>query len=688
MSINAPNPEQQVLVASQRLMYQLGSQLGIDQVERDLPRILVPLVGVERIVLLLTESDSELVMLRAAATFPLASETERAQFKSLRVSLHNRERDPVIRAWSAGQSADIVDSGAGTALYQLAQVFAIEHGVTVPLRWNGALIGALLADNPSSSRSCSPEQRAMLIGLADTAALIAHNAIQHSSTVHTLADMMYELRIMRQIDRELNENIGPEHVYSMTLDWALRYANANYAALALYDEANDALQYVAHLGYDRSPGEALDYQAIGSGIAHRVARSGRAEIVPDVSVDPAYVALMPGVRSHLSVPVLREDRVIAVISVESKKLNGLTEPHAEFIEKLGQRAGVAIDNARLYERSEHERAKLSAILAEIGDVVIVVSPDQRLILINQSAIAALRLDPYRDYVGEPFYAVFEGSPLEQPYRRIQTLQQALSEEVVLPNGKVYSANLVIEEPIGCIIVLHDITYLKETDQLKTELISTVSHDLKQPLAVMRGYIELLQMHYPLEPRANHYLEHTLASIKSMLALIDDLLNMAKLEKGIQLQIAPVDVPHLISRCVDTLLPLARTKSLAIQMDFRPDLPPVAADYQRLEQIFNNVIGNAVKYTPPEGHITISADVREDALTVSVADTGIGISPEDQGRIFDRFYRVRRAETEHIEGTGVGLSIVKRLVEAHNGQIGLESTVGQGTTFYIGLPLAH
>jgi two-component system phosphate regulon sensor histidine kinase PhoR len=196
------------------------------------------------------------------------------------------------------------------------------------------------------------------------------------------------------------------------------------------------------------------------------------------------------------------------------------------------------------------------------------------------------------------------------------------------------------------------------------------------------------MRYNLEPQANQYLEHTLRSLNNMQALIDDLLDMARLERGIDLRIEPVDLRILLTHCVDMLQPLIRSKSLSVRLDLERPIPPVAGDQQRLTQVFNNVIGNAIKYTPPQGRIVIGASPREDAVTVSIADTGIGISPEDQGKIFDRFYRVRRAETEQIDGTGVGLSIVKRLVEAHHGQIGLESTVGQGTTFYISLPLTQ
>jgi len=675
-----------VLTAAHALMQQLGATLSIEQIERELPAALAHLVGVERVILLLCEDDAGVATMRPAGTYPPAAKAERQQFRLLRFTLYNREHDPLLQAWRRGELWSLTDRGQGTALLPIGETFALRQAESVPLLWNGLLVGGLIVDQPVSDAPITDAAKALLLGLMPVAALILHNAVQHTQTVDKLASMMYELRILRQIDRELNENIRLEHVYDMTLDWALRYTNAHCASLALYDDQTDMLTTVADLGYDQPPRELALIRSQHDGIAGRVARTGRAEVIPDVALDPLYLPLGSGIQSHGSVPVLREDRVIAVISVESRKLNGLSEEQVEFIDKLAARAGVAIDNARLYSRAVHEREKLLAVVNDIGDVVIVIDHDGRVMLINQSAVAALRLDPRGRYIAEDFYHVVETTPLEREFRRVQAVKQAAAVEMMLPNGRVYVASFAPHPQIGWIVVLHDITYLKETDQLKTDLISTVSHDLKQPLSVMRGYIELVQMDHRLDPRANRYLEYTLAAIQGMQNLIDDLLDLAKLEQGLTLDIQPIRADWLIQGCVQGIQPLAIDKAQTIAVALSPDLPPLAGDKPRVQQIFNNLIGNAVKYTPPKGSITIWAQQRDDALVIAISDTGIGISPEDQGRIFDRFYRVRRAETDNVEGTGVGLAIVKRLVDAHQGQIGLESTLGKGTTFYVTLPV--
>ena len=168
-------------------------------------------------------------------------------------------------------------------------------------------------------------------------------------------------------------------------------------------------------------------------------------------------------------------------------------------------------------------------------------------------------------------------------------------------------------------------------------------------------------------------------------LIDDVLDLAKIELGMELEVQPVAVAALIDDCVERVMPLAQIKAMQIETDVSANLPQLAGDRQRLMQIFSNIIGNAVKYTPPLGSVRISVEDVDCNLRFTVKDNGLGISPEDQAHIFDRFYRVRRAETEDIEGTGLGLAIVKKLIDVHKGQIGLESSLGEGTTFYVTLP---
>jgi two-component system NtrC family sensor kinase len=391
-------------------------------------------------------------------------------------------------------------------------------------------------------------------------------------------------------------------------------------------------------------------------------------------------------RSMIAVPVMRNDRVVAVVTIESRRLNGFTDAHVEFVEKLASRAGVAIDNARLYTDTKREREKLSRILSAIADPVIVFGGDDRLTMINQSALAVLHLPLEKRFEGRALLEVFGEGDFSTMYLRAKSAGGSI-EELKLPDGRTFYVNTSLHEGVGWIVVMHDITPLKLTDQLKTELVQTVSHDLKQPLGVMNGYVELLLLQNKLDATGETFANMILRSIAAMRQLIDDLLDLAKIESGVRLELHPTPVGSIISESIETVRLMADKKDTQIVNEVRVDLPDVPGDAPRLTQIFNNLIGNAIKYSPPKSTVRVTAAVSESALRISVRDNGIGIAPEDQARIFDRFYRVRRNETKDIEGTGLGLAIVKRLVEAHGGQIGIESRLGEGTTFHVSLPLS-
>jgi len=260
-------------------------------------------------------------------------------------------------------------------------------------------------------------------------------------------------------------------------------------------------------------------------------------------------------------------------------------------------------------------------------------------------------------------------------------------EIALDGGRYFHTDVASNEQIGWLIVLHDVTPFKETEQLKNELIATVSHDLKNPLSVINGYIELLEMYNDLNERGQEFMAMIRRSIRTMRQLIDDLLDLAHIDSGLQIRPEPVAMKAVITEAVMGLKSMADEKRLEVTIDVADDLPPVAGDEHRLYQIIVNLLSNAMKYTPPEGHIYVEARLAGEAILVSIADDGLGISPEDQAQIFERFYRVRRPETDGIEGTGLGLAIVKGLVEAHGGEIGLKSHLGEGSTFYFTIPIA-
>lgn len=631
--------------------------------------------------LLLIAADDEPVLKFGAVS---GGEAPLPALETLTIRTYPPEDNSLVSAWSAGVTVfyPSADEALTAAARPLADALGTDALFAAPLLLRNRMLGVLVA----ATDAPTPELQQRLESAAAAAAIALENALAYSKTVQKSAASMHELFILRQIDRELNDTIEPEHVFNMTLDWALRFTNANAAAIALYDQDTDTLREMLQYGYDIQAAPVESAEGYGD-IPYRVARAGRPEIIPDVSMDKDFVRRASSTRSQMCVPVLREDRVIAVITVESRRLNGFTDEHLDFVEKLATRAGVAIDNARLFSETKREREKLSNVINTTADVVIVCGMDDRIILINPAAYTALRLDSSEDYTGMPFEAIFADTPLMNAYRRGRASGKPTASEVLLPNNRTFQFNLTPQADVGWIIVMHDITPFKEMDRLKSELIATVSHDLKQPLSVMNGYTELLLMHKKLDSTGVNFVDMVRKSIQNMRQLIDDLLDLAKIESGIRLELEPVNLRSVLYECIELLGPTINSKSMAITTDIPETLPTVMADRTRLQQVFYNLIGNAVKYTPPEGWVRVAAAQHNGGIHVVIQDNGLGISPEDQAHIFERFYRVRRPETDSIEGTGLGLAIVKSLVEAHNGQIVLESKLGQGSSFTVSLP-AH
>jgi len=241
---------------------------------------------------------------------------------------------------------------------------------------------------------------------------------------------------------------------------------------------------------------------------------------------------------------------------------------------------------------------------------------------------------------------------------------------------------------GAVTVLEDITAFKQLDQMKSDFVNMVAHELRSPLVSIRQLQSVLAegLAGPLQAKQEDFVRRGIKKIDALLGLINDLLDVAKLEAGrlVQRQV-PTDVGKLIEEMAALTTP--RAKDQGITLSFSCDnLKPILADPKNIEEILNNLLSNALNYSPEGGEVKISARVLGDFMEIKVADQGIGIPPEEIPRIFEKFYRVKDPKTRQVTGTGLGLSIVKGIVEAHRGSIDVESTLRVGTTFRILLPV--
>jgi two-component system phosphate regulon sensor histidine kinase PhoR len=233
-------------------------------------------------------------------------------------------------------------------------------------------------------------------------------------------------------------------------------------------------------------------------------------------------------------------------------------------------------------------------------------------------------------------------------------------------------------------VMRDITDQKEIATMKSEFVDTVSHDLRAPLTVIKGYATLAETTGPVNDKQRVALQKIRLSVGQMTELIDNLLDLGRIEAGIDVTMSQCQLGSLIRDVALRFRAQAEAKGLTLTVKLPLDLPPVAGDPLLLGQAIANLVDNAIKYTPA-GFVHVDAGLAPNEVVIGVRDSGIGIPPADQSRLFEKFYRVRNRDTIKIHGTGLGLSIVKSIAEQHGGRIWVESVPNEGSSFHLSLP---
>lgn len=360
----------------------------------------------------------------------------------------------------------------------------------------------------------------------------------------------------------------------------------------------------------------------------------------------------------------------------------------------------ALENARLYQSLADERSTLAAVLESTQDAILMVNPQGVILLANPAVTKMLGLDAAA-ITGQLWPEV--STECTPEIRDLFTGAQPGQREITVLGGQVtqvavLSVTTAYGEPVGWAAVFHDITLLKQLEQMKTTFVNTVSHDLKNPISTILLSADLLPRVAPLTAQQEDLRGRIVGTANYMNQLVSDLLDLGKLEAGIASSMAPLNLTDLVQEAVNGLSMQIEEKQMALRLSL-PANVRVQGDRGRLLQLLVNLIGNAVKYTPAGGQITVkmipgatgplaSPAERGTAkmITLSVQDNGIGIPAADLPYIFNEFYRVKSLATEDIKGTGLGLAIVKRIIEAHNGYIWVESVEGKGSTFSFFLPM--
>jgi two-component system phosphate regulon sensor histidine kinase PhoR len=339
-----------------------------------------------------------------------------------------------------------------------------------------------------------------------------------------------------------------------------------------------------------------------------------------------------------------------------------------------------------------ERNLSSAILGSMVEGVAVVNASERLLFANGGFAEILGLD-VPPHSGSALVEVVRQTELIEAVREVLKGASRVEAEIVTGTLRqhffaVTVASVRAAETSGAVIVLHDITELRKLERVRRDFVANVSHEFKTPLTAIQGFAETLLAGAIDDPQNRlRFLEIILEHSRRLARLTDDLLKLSKMDADrLELEIRRLSVSQFVESCIETTQRPAAEKDLRISVNLQQPLPDIAADRRRLAEVLQNLLDNAMQYTPAGGQIMVSASADGAEVTFTVSDTGIGIPQADQSRIFERFYRVDVARSREVGGTGLGLSIAKHLVEAHGGRIWVESEVGQGSQFHFTVPL--
>jgi signal transduction histidine kinase len=534
---------------------------------------------------------------------------------------------------------------------------------------------------------------------------------------------------------------------SSTLDLGLLLENSlralaklvgvNQGSIMLVEQDTEHLVHRAVLGQRGDVG--VTRFPMGQGIVGWVAQNRKPALVPDVSTDPRWVQLpdeetqRKNTGSMIAVPLIAQHDTLGVLLLSHDEVGYFNDGHLRLLNASAGEIALGIHNALLFDqierqllhqgemrrRQEEENSQSTAILQSLSDGVIVCNADG-VVLAANPAVERILERPIEELViwnlpellkrllGNRASDVPVDDLLQRPVnerhepRTFTSTFQIGPRVINMTLGPVLMSNGRL---MGAVAVFRDITREVESDRLKTEFIGTVSHELRTPMTSIKGFTQLLAMGSlgPINDTQREFLNTIQTNAERMILIINDLLDITKIETGtVDLDFRPVHLAENLSNVVSELRPSIAGREHELTINIPPGLPLLRADAKRLNQILHNLLSNAVKYTPRGGKITIEArecgadvvpEAQRDGLKpgaryvlIDITDSGVGIAPEEQQRIFERFYRTENPLKIEAGGTGLGLSLVRPLTALLGGRMWVASDVGEGSTFSMIIPV--
>lgn len=494
-----------------------------------------------------------------------------------------------------------------------------------------------------------------------------------------------ELNLLPEIGKELSARTDIKDLANVLLKRTVETLGAIQGNMLILESAHGAQQnYQVSL----SPSESSSVEMlIPESLLRHIDESRQGLIITDAQSDPLWQAdPNTSIRSAVIVPLYGRHNLLGLLILTHEDESYFNMEHLLLLQAIASQAAIAIENAHLYTDMAQEQKRLAAVLKHAAEAILMFDRQGKLSLLNPAG-EKLFID-FQAKINQPLPEGHGYDMFIQMLDDVRSSDLAKSGEVLWPDQRIFMTLVTPIEDGGQVAILHDVTRFKDLDKVKNEFIATASHELKNPITSISGFSQLIEHAGPLNPKQKDCLHYIQSATQSMSELIQNMMSLAQMDLKATPKHESVEMGKLLIEMVNEFAPQAQTKEQTLSFTPLAASSYINGDIFQLRQVFRNLIGNAIKYTPNGGSVTISAKSSDGNFEVNIEDTGFGIPATDMPFIFDRFYRARNEKTNDLEGNGLGLAIVKSIVEEHKGQINVESEQGKGSCFTFTLPLVQ
>jgi signal transduction histidine kinase len=497
-----------------------------------------------------------------------------------------------------------------------------------------------------------------------------------------------ELSLLPEIGRTMSASLDVNELATTLLKRTVETLGAIFGHLLLLNQdgtLQSSYRFSAPSAESLSSDLPIERQPVLDGLLETVNDTQQGFIVQDTLDDKRWRSQLDDLtRSAVIVPLLGRRNLLGLLILTHEQENYFNLDHLLLLQAIASQAAIAVENSSLYASVEQQQHRLTAVLQNAEEAILIFDTQGRISLLNSHAEQLFNEHALK--LGKNLPSGQGVDALAELLEQVRISHSAKSAEIVLPGQRIFAAQVTPVEESGSLVILHDVTHFKNLEKIKNEFIATASHDLKNPITTIAGFANLLPLAGSLNEKQTDFVQRIQNAANHMTELVQNMLELARMDIEPAQKQELVDMCSLLGEMENEFAIQAKQKGQKLAFSRGHALVYVQGNPLQLRQVFRNLIGNAIKYTPQNGSITVTLQKNSESLRVKVEDTGIGIPKEDLPLIFNRFYRVRSDQTSDIEGNGLGLSIVKTITEQHGGQVGVESESGHGSCFSVTLPV--